>query len=421
MRKLFSLLIIVFISHSIHSQTFWQLSGLADSMITTLSINSQGKILAGTTGEVLYLSDDNGDTWKKIAESDIVLNFICLDDSDKIYIADTDAFGNGLQISTDLGANWKAISDSTTLGCYSLGVKSPGEIFATFTGVNGEDKHIYHSSNYGNNWERDSIDFNVALLNNLSTQSVYAFNKKGFLFVIGNNGIYRSTDNGNSWIRKVEGLPAWIITTICINQSDNIFVQGNFITTVGGLYKSTDDGDNWELINTTGLPAFPDFYQLVVDSNNVLYGITNDVFRSKDDGVSWDNVSEGLPGGNNILAVSPNGDIYCGTNSGVYKSTSFLTSVENDIDVNINFSLNQNYPNPFNSMTRIEYHLTYPANVKLKIYDVLGEEILTLVNDYKQAGDHKINFDASELSSGIYFYKLQAGVYTNIKKMILLK
>ena len=72
-------------------------------------------------------------------------------------------------------------------------------------------------------------------------------------------------------------------------------------------------------------------------------------------------------------------------------------------------------------MTRIEYHLTYPANVKLKIYDVLGEEILTLVNDYKQAGDHKINFDASELSSGIYFYKLQAGVYTNIKKMILLK
>ncbi len=85
------------------------------------------------------------------------------------------------------------------------------------------------------------------------------------------------------------------------------------------------------------------------------------------------------------------------------------------------YVLNQNYPNPFNPGTTISYELPQSANVIIKVYDVLGNEVKTLVNNNEQAGKHQIYFDASKLSSGIYLYKMQAGKYSEIKKMILLK
>ena len=85
------------------------------------------------------------------------------------------------------------------------------------------------------------------------------------------------------------------------------------------------------------------------------------------------------------------------------------------------FSLGQNYPNPFNPSTTIEYSIPKGSNVKLIIFNTLGEEIKILENGYKEAGNYKINFDASELSSGIYFYRIEAGDYGSVRKMILLK
>lgn len=94
-----------------------------------------------------------------------------------------------------------------------------------------------------------------------------------------------------------------------------------------------------------------------------------------------------------------------------------------------NFLLHQNFPNPFNPITKIKY--TIPAVilrqaqsdvfVTLKVYNVLGKEITTLVNEEKLAGSYEIEFDASGLSSGIYFYQLEAGTFVETKKMILLK
>jgi hypothetical protein len=85
------------------------------------------------------------------------------------------------------------------------------------------------------------------------------------------------------------------------------------------------------------------------------------------------------------------------------------------------YKLNQNYPNPFNPSTVIEYQLPENDNVIIKVYDVLGKEITTLVNEYQNAGRHKITFDASELSSGIYFYRMKAGNFIETKKMILMR
>jgi len=100
-----------------------------------------------------------------------------------------------------------------------------------------------------------------------------------------------------------------------------------------------------------------------------------------------------------------------------------ITSVEEEeIDIlPTEYSLSQNYPNPFNPSTNIKYSVPQPSQVQIKVYDVLGNEIETLVNEEKPAGTYELTWNAANLSSGIYFYQLKAGEYVNTKKMILLK
>lgn len=85
------------------------------------------------------------------------------------------------------------------------------------------------------------------------------------------------------------------------------------------------------------------------------------------------------------------------------------------------FALNQNYPNPFNPTTTIEYALPKDSDVKLVIYDILGSRVTELVNGVKKAGYYKVNFNASNLASGIYFYTIKAGDFVTTKKLVLLK
>lgn len=85
------------------------------------------------------------------------------------------------------------------------------------------------------------------------------------------------------------------------------------------------------------------------------------------------------------------------------------------------FNLSQNYPNPFNPATKITYSIPNESQVNLKIYDVMGREVAVLVNGRQQAGTYEVNFNAASLASGTYFYKLTAGDFVSVKKMILLK
>ncbi len=86
-----------------------------------------------------------------------------------------------------------------------------------------------------------------------------------------------------------------------------------------------------------------------------------------------------------------------------------------------NYSLKQNYPNPFNPSTKISFSLPKAGDVKLIVFDILGREVATLVNGYTGAGNHTVDFNASNLSSGVYLYKIQAGDFTETRKMILMK
>ncbi len=91
------------------------------------------------------------------------------------------------------------------------------------------------------------------------------------------------------------------------------------------------------------------------------------------------------------------------------------------VNVPEKFELSQNYPNPFNPSTKIKYQIADSNPVSLKIYDVLGNEVTSLVNEVQPTGNYEVTFDASLLSSGTYFYKLQTGDFVEVKKMILLK
>ncbi len=129
--------------------------------------------------------------------------------------------------------------------------------------------------------------------------------------------------------------------------------------------------------------------------------------------------SQGLPEGNY------QGQIIVNSNGGnMTIPVSILVSSTVDVkDQNkiLTYKLEQNYPNPFNPQTTIHWSIPTDNNVKLKVYDIEGKEIATLVNGHRNAGDYNTIFDASSLASGVYFYRMQAGKYVNTGKMILMK
>ncbi|MBN1398284.1 MAG: T9SS type A sorting domain-containing protein, partial [Bacteroidetes bacterium] len=106
---------------------------------------------------------------------------------------------------------------------------------------------------------------------------------------------------------------------------------------------------------------------------------------------------------------------------GAFESASTATSVEEIKMVPDNFSLEQNYPNPFNPATQIGYNLDKSADVQLIVYDLLGREIVKLVDKRENAGRHTVTFNAKNLSSGIYYARLIAEGKTQIRKMVLLR
>ena len=104
------------------------------------------------------------------------------------------------------------------------------------------------------------------------------------------------------------------------------------------------------------------------------------------------------------------------------KTTPDLSSIEQSTDIiSSDFSLQQNFPNPFNPSTKIEYSVPQASQVQIKVYDVLGNEVATLVNEEKPAGTYELTWNAASHPSGVYFYQLRAGSFVETKKMVLMK
>jgi len=105
-------------------------------------------------------------------------------------------------------------------------------------------------------------------------------------------------------------------------------------------------------------------------------------------------------------------------NDGAYE---FSNQIEVNFNVSDNFELSQNYPNPFNPSTTISFNLPKSGVVKLRVYNLMGEEVKTLVEGYREAGIYKVNFNAEELASGMYLYRLDTNGFTETKKLLFMK
>jgi len=256
----------------------------------------------------------------------------------------------------------------------------------------------------------------------LKDHSVYylAFNDSAVFAGTWHGDVLRSTDNGDNWSQINNGVIFTRVYSLAINDSGHIFVGAKG----GRLFRSTDNGDSWSQINNGWTSTA--FTLAFNDKGHVFAGTGSGVFRSTDNGDNWTEINNGLTTTIILsLALNDAGQIFAGTSGGgVFRSVETTTvSVESSMDIAPkNFALSQNYPNPFNPSTIILYSISKSDFVTLIIYDILGREIQTLVNEFQIANTYSVNFDASNLSNGVYFYRLQIGQdFVEAKKMLLIK
>jgi len=158
----------------------------------------------------------------------------------------------------------------------------------------------------------------------------------------------------------------------------------------GGVTKSTNGGSNFTAVNE-GLPNNP-----------------------RVSSMGWFSIGEFFSVAVGIFGVSQAG-------AQIYIRLLAIGIQQISSEIPMGFSLSQNYPNPFNPATKLKFQVPYSENVRIAIYDALGKEVEVLVNKQLTPGTYETDWDASKFSSGIYYYRMTAGKYTDTKKMILVK
>jgi photosystem II stability/assembly factor-like uncharacterized protein len=502
--KIFFIATIIFFNSLIYSQTEWEYLGFAGSNISDIEIDGNGNIYAALG--VVYKSSDNGITWElKNNNLPVEGGSKLAHYNNQIYFATY----NGLYKTTDGGEIWFRIAQSVpTVYFDEVNIISNGYIFTCVfdLGTGG----VYRSTDEGITWQLTSFTGFGARDIGINTNGVMFFS----ITMLGGFGTYRSFDLGANWANSTPSIGAQAMEYL---NDGSVLAGGEPGPTGPGIYKTTDNGNSWFNTNTfSDLNFFTDF---VLDTNDDIYvsiqGDNQGVYLSTDGGGSWE--YEGLSNVEvNCIAIDSSGYVYAGTyNSGVFKTPGRTTPVElisfnadvNEKDIDLSwitatetnnsgfeierkinndnwesigfvegqgtttesqhytfvdndvnpgkyqyrlklidydgtfeysdiieveipsvnkFSLEQNYPNPFNPATVISYQLAVTSNVVLKIYDELGNEVATLVNEEKPAGSYVVDFSVGQdsspdIASGIYFYRLQAGSFIETKKMILLK
>ncbi|MCH8035074.1 MAG: T9SS type A sorting domain-containing protein [Bacteroidetes bacterium] len=244
---------------------------------------------------------------------------------------------------------------------------------------------------------------------------------------------YKSTNKGDSWFFISEPPVTPPETKTDLFLPDRIYLFA--------YYKASDDGGLSWYDAYSGLQNNIDYLSFHQDgeTTKLLYNLRKDgLYSSRNDSIYWCMVdgTEDLPiyfgptgffddrNMKNIFIESIKKELFLGTAKGIYKTT-IITNIANDNNVEYNFSLNQNYPNPFNPSTTISYQIPETSFITIKMYDVLGNEIATLVNEEKPAGSYEVEFHTAiyswQLTSGMYFYQLKVGNYVETKKMLLIK
>jgi subtilisin-like proprotein convertase family protein len=342
----------------------------------------------------IYKSTNNGDSWTAVLTATLPAYDIIINDLGDIFVSSIDAMG--VLRSIDNGATWQQINS----GLYSYNIRCLCLSPNTFLLGGGEGTGVWLSGlPTGSNLFGGNGNLGLPIQYGVPIQNVTVIHS--------NPGPYNSPssdypiDKVSVTLQEINhpDISELIVTLEHEGIVDTLVYQPGIS---GANFLSTKFKDDASLELSQGTPPFVGSFK----PHNPL-----SVFNSLEATGEW------------ILKITDQ----VPANDGIFEawSISILSDLSSDVqdlnEIPSGFALFQNYPNPFNPSTKINYIIPTSEFVSLKIYDVLGNEVKTLVNEEKPAGTFETEFSGDGLSSGIYFYRLQSGSFIETKKMILLK
>ena len=392
----------------------WQYAGLGGYVI---DVRSVGNNLFAATEYSVFRSSNDGKTWDTLASPGI--EFIStVEVIDSIILVGAswgcaDCFGDQTTItrSTDGGKSWTPVFSTPAqyLGVNSI-KDSRGYLFAN--GAFGPP--LFRSSDRGLTWSHVRSDSVFADL----VSSLDSFNDT--LYVAEANRIGYSTDNGERWSFLSVG---WgNAGTVLFARQDSFFFAG----TTDGVYRSTSSDTMWEKTS----PVSDVVMGLSIADNNVFAAFMQypsvKLYSSSIIHEGWQDVGLGLniPWWAQVTFARHGEFIYIGTDNGVWRRplSEMVTFVNGSTDrVPVAYQLDQNYPNPFNPSTSISFTIPKQTQVRLQVFNVLGQLMATLVDESKPPGTYTVTWDPSTRPSGLYVYRMTAGNFVQTKKALLLK
>lgn len=437
--------------------------GVSDNYVYQIDFDTQRNIYAACGGN--FYKSSNESTWQSItstASNTDVFKMVVDPANLKTFYAAT---LGGVYKTTDGGANWvEKNTGMVDTDIWTIGI-SPTDHNTIFAGTYGGI--LYRSTDGGNNWTDKSVgltglggwDFWEMWFHPQTAGTVYLLEDGARIFVTTNNGdswteykvngysitaldisstspnvwyayasgtIYRSADYGSTWAAQSTTSSLYCITIDSGNPNTLYADQWVSSTSSYNLVKSTDAGITWSTAFSN--LRVSEIFSLPI-APYTLYGATKSglgVIASNDNGVTWNSIGSNLtyfscfevrnlPGSSSYLFVTTYG-------GGIYGFNYTPTSVEKDgTTLPKEYILEANYPNPFNPSTTISFSLPKSDFVSLKVFDLLGREISTLVEGRMEAGKYKVNFNGANLASGVYLFNLRSQNFSKTNKMNLLK
>lgn len=362
-------------------------------------------IYAADYGDI-YKTENNGSTWTKL---DFMYSTISLlSHNDYLYVSSH--IYNRIYRTSDGGSNWDylTIEDDKYLLVYIIAAKDNYLFAGTDNGS------IYRSSNNGQNWSITDNDFNGLKVNSIiiNNNNIYAGASSSW----GRYGqVFMSSNNGDSW--NAIGDSIYYGVKILGSKEGTIYASS-----ARNLYTFNSDGSNWNSI-----PSPEGIIQLIIKKNSFIASTGNGIYVSINKGLDWSVKNQGFI---NYEVLQPTVYAMLEDNGYLYASQEYASIwkrpmrelIGDDASVNpTDYVLKQNYPNPFNPVTNIEFSLPIAGNVKLDIYDITGKLVASLLDQDINTGTYNVTWNASNISSGIYFYKLSTKYFTQTKKMMLIK
>jgi photosystem II stability/assembly factor-like uncharacterized protein len=391
-------------------------------------------IAGGPPGQPeIYRTSNGGQNWIELPTEGMSQELYCLwaINSNTAFVGEGNLTGNAKLYKTiNTGENWSVVLQTDPTKGYWNGIMFSKRNSGRGYGIALAER-IYKTSDFGNNWIMQQSGVN-GVSNAHNSLMVIDYSFYGFGLNNGASRVHVTTDGGNSWANQNVNLPGYYTSGICFAE-DKLTGIAATSTSMPMISRTTDGGTTWTIVDIdTGLVG--NCFIKWIPETPVVYilGANGKIKKSIDRGLTWNTMP--TAGVNNLYHFDferyNNNVIYgyaVATDGQVIKladSILIIITGQHGLANQLpsQYSLRQNYPNPFNPTTTIEYSVPdNNVNVKITVFDLLGREIETLVDEVKKAGNYKAVFNGSKYASGMYFYKMQAGDFSEVRKMILTK